>query len=137
MVRKSCEKLFFLLLSSKVFAVTQDSLYSQLAGERGLDLLLNIVFASIVGITELMARGKNPDKQVDDFGNQLLIRWLLSVVIGILVFAITEFMEYNNWLQFALVGLAAWGGVYIPDKLLERFGQMVYGGINDSNNEKR
>lgn len=117
----------YLLFIATMASAQQVSLAENLMSPAGIDLVINIIFAVLVSASWSAIKGqRNPD------GNSsltaiILGRCFLGAVVGIIAFAITESYEVDNWLQVAIVGVAAWGGDVIPDTLLVRLIKVISG----------
>ena len=117
----------YLLFIATMANAQQASLAENLMSPAGIDLVINIIFAVLVSASWSAIKGqRNPD------GNSgltaiILGRCFLGAVVGIIAFAITESYEVDNWLQVAIVGVAAWGGDVIPDTLLVRLIKVISG----------
>ena len=117
----------YLLFITTMANAQQVSLAENLMSPAGIDLVINIIFAVLVSASWSAIKGqRNPD------GNSsltaiILGRCFLGAVVGIIAFAITESYEVDNWLQVAIVGVAAWGGDVIPDTLLVRLIKVISG----------
>lgn len=117
----------YLLFIATMANAQQVSLAEDLMSPAGIDLVINIIFAVLVSASWSAIKGqRNPD------GNSsltaiILGRCFLGAVVGIIAFAITESYEVDNWLQVAIVGVAAWGGDVIPDTLLVRLIKVISG----------
>ena len=117
----------YLLFIATMANAQQVSLAENLMSPAGIDLVINIIFAVLVSASWSAIKGqRNPD------GNSsltaiILGRCFLGAVVGIIAFAITESYEVDNWLQVAIVGVAAWGGDVIPDTLFVRLIKVISG----------
>lgn len=109
------------------------SLADDLMSPAGIDLLINIIFAVLVSASWSAIKGqRNPDGN-SSLTAVILGRCFLGAVVGIIAYAITESYEIDDWLQVAIVGVAAWGGDVIPDTLLVRLMKVISG---DEQNDK-
>lgn len=117
----------YLLFIATMANAQQVSLAENLMSPAGIDLVINIIFAVLVSASWSAIKGqRNPDGS-SSLTAIILGRCFLGAVVGIIAFAITESYEVDNWLQVAIVGVAAWGGDVIPDTLLVRLIKVISG----------
>lgn len=117
----------YLLFITTMANAQQVSLAENLMSPAGIDLVINIIFAVLVSASWSAIKGqRNPDGN-SSLTAVILGRCFLGAVVGIIAFAITESYEVDNWLQVAIVGVAAWGGDVIPDTLLVRLIKVISG----------
>lgn len=117
----------YLLFIATMANAQQVSLAENLMSPSGIDLVINIIFAVLVSASWSAIKGqRNPDGN-SSLNAIILGRCFLGAVVGIIAFAITESYEVDNWLQVAIVGVAAWGGDVIPDTLLVRLIKVISG----------
>lgn len=117
----------YLLFIATMANAQQASLAENLMSPSGIDLVINIIFAVLVSASWSAIKGqRNPDGN-SSLAAIILGRCFLGAVVGIIAFAITESYEVDNWLQVAIVGVAAWGGDVIPDTLLVRLIKVISG----------
>lgn len=103
------------------------SLADDLGGTAGIDLVINTIFAVLVSASWSAIKGQRNEDGNRSLAAVVLGRCLLGAVVGIIAFAITESYDVDNWLQFAIVGVSAWGGDVVPDTLLVRLIKIISG----------
>lgn len=104
------------------------TLAEDLMSPAGIDLVINIIFAVLVSASWSAIKGQRARDGKRSFAVIVMGRCLLGAVVGVIAFAITESYGVDNWLQVAIVGVAAWGGDVIPDTLLVRIIKVISGG---------
>lgn len=111
------------LLCASVMAATtnQDSLYSQLQGDVGIDLLLNVIAACGGGIANTCFKLKTNKEIVINWYKTMLLDLIVSGFVGAIVFMITESYNVDNFWQIAQVGTAGWLGGLVMETVAGKF----------------
>tara|TARA_R110000851_G_scaffold333531_1_gene514903 strand:+ start:78884 stop:79291 length:408 start_codon:yes stop_codon:yes gene_type:complete len=120
-------ELFIVLCSYAVHAsvyASQVSLWEQInsAGTM-MDLFINMMSAICASMANTAFRLKNEALVVTQVCKELAYGIGVGFTAGIIVYAVAEAADANNFLQLALVTLAGWGGA----KVIETYSDKYFG----------